>query len=184
MEIIQLALEDYKMKFEHLIKHYERLLTRFNYFVGIESALFAAIGFCIEQNIQFASLFFIIIGLSLSVFWVKMSFEDRKWVLLYRKHVRQAANQLNKLAASTITDQRISDIFNEYKNNHIPVADVDYEVGSDFLTRINAQNLSKDRWFTITQLPYWMAGGFIVLWVVALIILAWWKPDLLIRMTP
>jgi hypothetical protein len=85
------ALKDYELKVAYLTNHFQRMWTRFNYFVVIEAALIGGKTIFGDREIGFAGLVF---GLALSLVWYVMGAEDRFLVQVYREHVKQAASLL------------------------------------------------------------------------------------------
>jgi hypothetical protein len=86
-------LRDYELKARYLTDHFGRMWTRFNYFVGIESAL-------IGGNLIFGngklSAELAIVGAIVSLVWYVMGAEDRFLVRVYRGHVKSASDLLAK----------------------------------------------------------------------------------------
>lgn len=85
------ALRDYEMKVTYLTNHFQRMWTRFNYFVGIESAL--AGGKLIFGGGKLSTEV-AIVGAIVSLIWYFMGAEDRFLVRVYRGHVSDAADLL------------------------------------------------------------------------------------------
>jgi hypothetical protein len=86
--------KDYELKVRYLTDHFGRMWTRFNYFVGIESALVG--GKLILGNGKLSPEV-AIVGAIVSLIWYVMGAEDRFLVRVYRKHVEDAANLLAKV---------------------------------------------------------------------------------------
>ena len=86
-------IKDYELKVRYLTDHFGRMWTRFNYFVGIESALIG--GKLIFGNGNL-SREVPIIGAAVSVIWYVMGAEDHFLVRVYRGHVKDAADLLAK----------------------------------------------------------------------------------------
>lgn len=80
---------DYELKIGYLTQHFSRMWTRFNYFVGIESALVG--GKLIFGNGKLSPEV-AIVGAIVSLVWYVMGAEDRFLVRLYRGHVKDAAD--------------------------------------------------------------------------------------------
>jgi hypothetical protein len=82
-------IKDYELKIKYLTDHFSRMWTRFNYFVGIESAL--AGGKLIfgggKLSPEVAA-----VGLVVSLIWYVMGAEDRFLVRVYREHIKHAAD--------------------------------------------------------------------------------------------
>jgi len=83
--------KDYELKVNYLTQHFGRMWTRFNYFVGIESALVG--GKLIFGNGELSPQI-AIVGAVVSVVWYVMGAEDRFLVRVYRGHVKDAAGVL------------------------------------------------------------------------------------------
>jgi hypothetical protein len=86
--------KDYELKVGYLTQHFGRMWTRFNYFVGIESALVG--GKLIFGNGRLSPEIGIV-GVVVSLIWYIMGAEDRFLVRLYRGHVKDAADLLEKV---------------------------------------------------------------------------------------
>ncbi len=86
-------LEDYKQKISYLTNHLQRMWTRFNFFVTIESALIGG-KFLIASNVPSREL--ATAGMILSALWYVMGAQDRYLVKIYRWHVEQAAKRIGK----------------------------------------------------------------------------------------
>ena len=86
-------IKDYELKIKYLTDHFSRMWTRFNYFVGIESAL--AGGKLIfgggKLSPEVAA-----VGLAVSLIWYVMGAEDRFLVRVYREHVKDAGDLVAK----------------------------------------------------------------------------------------
>src|SRR5712692_654250 len=84
-------LRDYKLKIRYLSDHFQRMWTRFNFFITIESALIG--GKIIygggELNWQLALL-----GIVLSFIWYVFGAQDRYLVSVYRKQVEDAGQKV------------------------------------------------------------------------------------------
>jgi hypothetical protein len=83
--------KDYELKVAYLTNHFQRMWTRFNYFVVIEAALIGGKTIFGDKAISTAGLCF---GLALSLMWYMMGAEDRYLVQVYRHQVKQAAKLL------------------------------------------------------------------------------------------
>lgn len=86
--------KDYELKVGHLTQHFGRMWTRFNYFVGIESALVG--GKLIFGNGKLSPEI-AIVGAVVSLIWYVMGAEDRFLVRVYRGHVKDAADLIEKV---------------------------------------------------------------------------------------
>ena len=82
-------IKDYELKIRYLTDHFSRMWTRFNYFVGIESAL---VGGKLIFGGGKLSPELAAVGLAVSLIWYVMGAEDRFLVRVYREHVKNAAD--------------------------------------------------------------------------------------------
>lgn len=87
------AQKDYELKVAYLTNHFQRMWTRFNYFVVIEAALIGGKTIFGDKTVSIAGLCF---GLALSVVWYVMGAEDRFLVQQYRDQVKEAAALLSE----------------------------------------------------------------------------------------
>src|SRR3989442_5547069 len=90
------AQKDYELKVQYLTNHFQRMWTRFNYFVVIHAALIGGktiFGNEKNEKISIAGLCF---GLGLSLLWYVMGAEDRSLVVKYRTQVEKAADVLRE----------------------------------------------------------------------------------------
>ena len=81
-------IKDYELKVTYLTQHFSRMWARFNYFVGIESAL---VGGKLIFGDGKLSPEIAILGVIVSLIWYVMGAEDRFLVRVYRGQVEQAA---------------------------------------------------------------------------------------------
>jgi hypothetical protein len=90
------AFEDYKLKLDYLTSQFDRLWTRFNFFLSIETALFGFLGYLIfdDENVR-AVPFVGVIGVALSILWYIIGAQDQALVRSYRKRVDDAAHYLS-----------------------------------------------------------------------------------------
>src|SRR5262249_27158936 len=89
--------KDYELKVRYLTDHFSRMWTRFNYFVGIESAL-AGGKFIVGSGGLPPQL--AVIGALVSLVWYVMGAEDRLLVQVYRGHVAEAAARVMQAAGA------------------------------------------------------------------------------------
>ena len=80
--------KDYELRIRYLTDHFARMWTRFNYFVGIESALVGGKVIFGDGKLSqpVAGL-----GAAVALVWYLMGAEDRFLVEVYRRQVAQAA---------------------------------------------------------------------------------------------
>ncbi len=79
--------KDYELKISYLTDHFSRIWTRFNFFVGIQTAL---IGGTILSHDGKMGKALPVVGAALGFIWYVMGAEDRYLVEIYRKHVAEA----------------------------------------------------------------------------------------------
>jgi hypothetical protein len=84
-------LKDYELKVRYLSDHFQRMWTRFNFFVTIESALIGG-KFLIASNEPSREL--AVAGIILSLLWYVMGAQDRYLVKLYRWEVEEAGKRV------------------------------------------------------------------------------------------
>jgi hypothetical protein len=92
-EVFAFLSKDYELKVRYLTDHFSRMWTRFNFFVGIESAI-AGGKVVVGEGKLSAPL--AILGASVALVWYVMGAEDRFLVDLYRRHVADAAKLVTK----------------------------------------------------------------------------------------
>jgi hypothetical protein len=90
--------KDYDLKIGYLSQHFGRMWARFNYFIGIESAL---VGGKLIFGDGELSPEVAIVGAIVSLIWYVMGSEDRFLVRIYRGQVRDAAERLAKVVWDT-----------------------------------------------------------------------------------
>ncbi len=83
--------KDYELKISYLTDHFSRMWTRFNFFVGIQTAL---IGGTILSHDGKLGNGLPVVGAALGFIWYVMGAEDRYLVEIYRKHVAEAGGLL------------------------------------------------------------------------------------------
>ena len=82
--------KDYELKVKYLTDHLQRMWTRFNFFVTIESALISG-KFLFASNSPNVDL--TIAGITLSLIWYVMGAQDRFLVDMYRTEVEKTGGQ-------------------------------------------------------------------------------------------
>ncbi len=87
-------LRDYELKVRYLTDHFQRMWTRFNFFVTMETAL---VGRKVIFGSGQLSRDVATVGGVLSVVWYVFGAEDRFLVRVYRKSVQEAATNLLEL---------------------------------------------------------------------------------------
>src|SRR5262245_41529780 len=86
-------IKDYELKVGYLTQQFSRMWTRFNYFIGIESALVGGKLIFGDGKLQPQVA---MVGAVVSLIWYVMGAEDRFLVRVYRSHVKHAADLLSK----------------------------------------------------------------------------------------
>ncbi len=93
--------EDFKLKLEYLKDQYQRLLTRFNYFLTVEVALFGFFGWLIfDKNNIIATRLPALIGVLVSFLWYIVAAEDRELAKQYRERADRSAKRVGDKFAS------------------------------------------------------------------------------------
>jgi hypothetical protein len=170
-EVAGFLLEDYKQKIAYLTAHFQRLWTRFNFFVTIEAAVAA---FMFTSNRTFATFALDLIGVEVAVtlMWWVFGAEDRFLVRVYRKQVRDAADKLMNLYRQGY------DAFPAYLGDYRYVGDVE-DGAKDILEEDRALGKSTAwspfEWrspsISITRLAAIFPVVILVLWIIVGVIL-------------
>jgi len=151
MDNDEFLVDDYKLKLDYLKSQFDRMWTRFNFFLSIEVALFGFLGWLVfEKHNPNASLLPALLGLAVSGLWHVIGSEDRALVTFYRSNVNAAAN---RIAASKDGRQW-------YGKEHAAI-----ETKSVF------NGLSSWYWekISITRMPAVVSLILIVIWLVLII---------------
>ena len=80
---LKFLVDDYRSKVEYLKDHFTRVWARFNYFLGIQSALFGAAMLSPEKHNSWIPIF----AAFLCIPWYVFGAQDRYLVALYRKQI-------------------------------------------------------------------------------------------------
>jgi hypothetical protein len=96
LDVAGFLLEDYRQKVNYLTAHFQRMWTRFNFFVTIETALVAFV-FTSNRDLTSVAPIFAAIGMLISVIWYVLGAQDRFLVLVYRQHVEDTGSKLVEL---------------------------------------------------------------------------------------
>ena len=95
------AFEDFKLKLDYLKSQYERLLTRFNYFLTVEIALFGFLGWLVFEKSNVAAVRVpAFLGALVSLLWYIVAAEDQALVKEYRNRADKSAERLGELATN------------------------------------------------------------------------------------
>jgi hypothetical protein len=93
------AFEDFKLKLDYLKSQYERLLTRFNYFLTAEIALFGFFGWLVFEKTNIAAVRVpAFLGALVSLLWYIVAAEDQALVKEYRSRAEKSAERLGEFA--------------------------------------------------------------------------------------
>jgi hypothetical protein len=93
------AFEDFKLKLDYLKSQYERLLTRFNYFLTVEIALFGFLGWLVFEKLNVAALRVpVFLGALVSLLWYIVAAEDQALVKEYQDRAESSAERLGEFA--------------------------------------------------------------------------------------
>ena len=89
---VQILFEDYKLKLQYLTAQFDRLWMRFNFFLGVELAVFGFLGYVtFTLKSPDATRLPIAVGLAVSALWYVVGAQDRALVEVYRDRARAAA---------------------------------------------------------------------------------------------
>jgi len=87
--------DDYKIKLDYLKSQFQRLLTRFNYFLTVEMALFGVVGLLTFERSNAAAVRVpALLGVFVSVIWYVAAAEDHALVKEYRERAKRSADRL------------------------------------------------------------------------------------------
>lgn len=86
-------LKDYELKIRYLTDHFSRMWTRFNFFLTVESGILGG-KVIVGKGPLNDEVFIILLGISF--LWYLFGAQDRYLVVLYRRHVAEAAEQVAK----------------------------------------------------------------------------------------
>jgi hypothetical protein len=153
-------LKDYEIKVRYLSDHFQRMWTRFNFFVVIEAALIALIGRDFTAGSGELAWVIALTGGILSLVWYMFGAQDRWLVTDYRAQVAKAA----KTAAD---EAGISD--HQIKTGSTPVGEKSGE--SDELFKYRSPVEWVLRQTSITRLAAVFPMFAFVIWVVLFIVL-------------
>jgi hypothetical protein len=167
--------EDYKLKVQYLTDHFSRMWTRFNFFLTINSALFA---FSVQKETAAFVLLFVFAGLILSALWYFFGATDNYLVDVYRKQVGTTYyllgskdNDLEKFQSRE--DLRevysyVGDIKAKYRNQKGGAEDIDRD---PFQWRyIFHEGREDEKPISATELAVILPFAFLLLWLVRFVI--------------
>jgi hypothetical protein len=86
--------KDYEIKANYLSGHHQRLLTRFNFFLTLESALFGA-EFIVGEDRPGPELPAVaVVGAIIAIMWLFVGVEDGRTLQVHKWHVKKAADRI------------------------------------------------------------------------------------------
>lgn len=140
--------KDYEMKVNFLKDHFSRALTRFNYFLGIELALFGFLGYLlfdpVAKNFE-ATLFPILIGIVLSIIWCFVGWQDRALVKMYQSGIKEASLKISATNG------------------------LGWYAGKEVGAKVETKGFFQySKYFSITTIPFWLGLLSSITWVALL----------------
>lgn len=168
MKTDDFLLEDYKLKAQYLTTHFARMWTRFNFFLTIESALFA---FSLDRS-QTAYIWLIsLAGVLISLAWYFFGAADNYLVEVYRRQTAYAFHLLRQMLELPASDAFADE---ETRRIYTYVGDVHQDWSFNPKTKeIEAipQNLFQHRSkrVSVTELSVIFPAIFLILWVVRIV---------------
>jgi len=186
-EFQEFLLEDYKLKAQYLIAHFSRMWTRFNFFLTINSALFA---FSVQQDTAGLAPLFVAAGIPLSALWYFFGAADNYLGDVYRRQVTYPYTLLVPEELRALRQpQSAEEALKEALQNYSPVGVVgeieDGEIEKGFPVEMNLLGWRYTRrgfrWRAIrqgevkqisaTELAVILPLVFLLLWIVRLVVL-------------
>jgi hypothetical protein len=150
--VADFLLKDYEIKVRYLSDHFQRMWTRFNFFVVIEAALIALIGRYFTADSGKLPWEIALIGGILSLVWYIFGAQDRWLVGVYRI---QAENAAKKAADNVdIKDYRF----------HSGSTPVDENLDEAFSKKYKGPAEWRLRLVSITRLAAWFPVVIILIW--------------------
>lgn len=89
--VVEFRLRDYELKANYLVSQFERMWTRFQFLLGIETLLIGLYFAPLQSNRSLNVSIFAVLGLITAVVWYIIGSEDKYLVDLYRTQLRTAA---------------------------------------------------------------------------------------------
>jgi hypothetical protein len=156
----QFLLQDYQLKVRYVSDHFQRMWTRFNFFLTLEGAALGALVFSSEERDWWLGLY----GTLVSAVWYLFGAQDRFLVRLYRTQVREMADQIAERAnLSDYTYVGRTEEADTYLRQH----DQTYQERSWFeaITEFRSKELS------ITRLPAVVPLMLLLFWAIITVVL-------------
>ena len=139
--------KDYELKVKYLTDHFTRMWTRFNYFVGIESALVGGKLIFGDGKLTTEVAF---LGAAVSLIWYVMGAEDRFLVRVYRDHVEKIAELLSRTEWNPIVEgiyRHVGEVTESSKS-------LRWEISGWRVERISTTNLAA--WIPLSAFLVWV----------------------------
>jgi predicted ester cyclase len=142
--------KDYELKTRYLSDHFQRMWTRFNFFVTIESAL-------VGSKLVFGDGKFTIevawVGLIVSFVWFIIGSQDRHLVQVYRRQVEESGQKANR---HILKDGPYTSVGSKPEKDNVFV-----NLAEWYVERIS-----------ITRLAAWIPFVLMIAWAVTIIVLS------------
>jgi hypothetical protein len=92
MDRKEFLVRDYEVKADYLSGHQQRLLTRFNFFVTLETALFGSEFIFGEGGVPRREV--AVVGIFLSIVWLLVGVDDARILRIHKWHVKRALDRI------------------------------------------------------------------------------------------
>src|SRR4051794_36437510 len=143
-----LLFEDYRIKLDYLKNQYDRLWTRFHFFLTVELTIFGFLGYLtFDHPARDATVLPIAMGFFVSLLWYVVGAEDRALVEVYRERATAAAGRGAK------DREGMSD----YERDHAAV---------ELSARWAGLRSWYWPWLSITRIPVTIALLLLIVWIV------------------
>jgi hypothetical protein len=149
---------DYEIKVRYYSDHMQRVWTRFNFFITLQSGLLAGLVFSRDRAAFTPSaVYFLIAEAALSLIWYVFGAQDRYLIADYRRHIKDALAQL-----------RVNGV--ELPDDYPYAGKVEEEVNNGLLAKrcgFHRRSVVEGRWkpISITRLPAVVPLVLFVFWV-------------------
>src|SRR5215204_3463194 len=174
-EFQKFLLEDYKLKAQYLTAHFSRMWTRFNFFLTINSALFA---FSVQQDTAGLAPLFVAAGIPLSALWYFFGATDNYLVDVYRKQVTYPYTLLVSEELRQRQAKNDKEALKEALTHYSPVGKVEegaVEMAPPFSWRLTlslrSAGKARKQSISATELAVILPIVFLILWIVRLAII-------------
>lgn len=171
-------LTDYRLKVNFLEGHFSRLLSRFNYFLSIELAIFGLFGYLwFNKEITDALIFPILLGLPVSIIWLFFARQDRALVRIYQKNKDHTAKIIGERVGETYTYENDKSRYTNFADFAVGSKKPFLSTDNKFMDQPKTKRL--ERWIepkgyseklSITKLPIFLSGILVLWWLLALLI--------------